>query len=202
MTDVEIDRANLRARLRRFSVGIAGAGGLGSNAAMALARAGVGHLLVVDFDKVEESNLTRQYYFQDQIGLPKVEALKKNIERAIDDVTVEAVCQRLCPGRMAEPFSKMHVVVEALDTAQTKKSFLQEVMKALPGKPLVAASGVTGWGTCWRIETKKIGCLYMVCDKSAKSSDEAILLAPKVCAMANLQADMVLEILLGSEYVD
>ena len=78
MHDPEIAR-----KLKEASVGIAGAGGLGSNIAMALARAGVGHLLIVDFDKVEESNLNRQYYFRDQIGEFKVEAIRENIEKAV-----------------------------------------------------------------------------------------------------------------------
>jgi len=59
------------AALRTSVVGIAGAGGLGSNAAAALARAGVGRLIIADFDIVESTDLNRQYYFFDQIGQPR-----------------------------------------------------------------------------------------------------------------------------------
>ena len=196
------ERADIAARLRKASVGIAGAGGLGSNAAVALARAGVGRLVVVDFDKVEKSNLTRQYYFLDQVGMLKVDALKANILRAAERVTVETVAKELLPGRMAEPFRGVDVVVEALDKAETKTRFVQEVLRDLPGKPVVSASGVAGWGGCERIELKRFAPLHLVRDCRAKSSDEGVLLAPKVCAMANLEANTVLEILLGAEHVD
>jgi sulfur carrier protein ThiS adenylyltransferase len=196
------ERADLVARLRKASVGIAGAGGLGSNAAMALARAGVGRLVIVDFDRVEQSNLTRQYYFLDQVGALKVDALKTNIERAAEGVRVDAVAMELLPGKMAEPFRDVDVVVEALDKAETKTRFVQEVLRDLPGKPVVAASGVAGWGACERIELKRFAPLHLVRDCRARSSDEGVLLAPKVCAMANMQANTVLEILLGAEHVD
>jgi len=196
------EKAKLKARLRKASVGIAGAGGLGSNAAMALARAGVGHLVIVDFDKVEKKNLTRQYYFLNQVGKLKVKALKANIERAAEGVKVDAVAKRLLPGKMAAPFKDVDVVVEALDKAETKTRFVKEVLRDLPGKPVVAASGVAGWGACERIELKRFAPLHLVRDECAKSSDEGVLLAPKVCTMANMQADVVLEILLGAEHVD
>jgi sulfur carrier protein ThiS adenylyltransferase len=192
--------AKLKARLRRSSVGIAGAGGLGSNAALALARAGVGHLLIVDFDRVDASNLSRQYYFLDQVGMLKVEALKDNILKAVEGVKVDALCQKLLPGQMSLPFREVDVVVEALDAAESKKRFLQELLRDLPGKPVVAASGVTGWGNCQRIKLNKVACLHLIQDKHAGSSDEAVLLAPKVCVMANMEADVVLGILLGAEH--
>jgi sulfur carrier protein ThiS adenylyltransferase len=196
------EKAKLRAKLRKMSVGIAGAGGLGSNAAVALARAGIGRLVIVDFDKVAKKNLTRQYYFLDQVGQPKVRALKATIRRAIDGVKVDAISKKLMPGKMAEPFRHVDVVVEALDKAETKTRFVQEVLRDLPGKPVVAASGVAGWGGCERIELKRLAPLHLVRDERAKSSDEGVLLAPKVCTMANMQANVVLEILLGAEHVD
>lgn len=195
------ERAKLEAKLRKASVGIAGAGGLGSNAAVALARAGVGRLVIVDFDTVEKKNLTRQYYFLDQVGKLKVEAIKATIERAIEGVKVDAIAKKLLPGEMAAPFKDVDVVVEALDDAQTKTRFVKEVMRDLPGKPVVAASGVAGWGGCERIELKRFEPLHLVCDQRAKSSDEGLLLAPKVSTLANMQANVVLELLLGTEDV-
>ena len=196
------EKAALAARLRGASVGIAGAGGLGSNAAMALARAGVGHLVVVDFDRVDAGNLNRQYYFRDQVGSLKVEALKANIERAAEGVRVDAVNLKLIAGRMAEPFKDVDVVVEALDSAETKTRFVQEILRDLPGKPVVAASGVAGWGACERIEVRTFAPLHLIRDERARSSDDGVLLAPKVCTLANMQANTVLEILLGVERVD
>ena len=110
--------------LRSSSVGIAGAGGLGSNVAMALARAGVGSLVIVDFDRVEASNLNRQYFFLDQVGRWKVEALEENIHRAVGECKVKPLNIRLVPGRMHEPFGDVDVIVEALDRASAKVSFI------------------------------------------------------------------------------
>ena len=88
----------IRRKLRDSSIGIAGLGGLGSNAAISLARAGIGRLVLVDFDKVEESNLTRQYYFYNQIGKTKIEALKENIERINPVVKIEIYNHKLVKG--------------------------------------------------------------------------------------------------------
>ena len=194
-----LTKSDVEEQLMLASVGIAGAGGLGSNVAMALARAGVGHLVIVDFDKVEEGNLTRQYFFRDQVGVLKVEALKENIDRAIRGVKVDAVNRRLVPGSMTEPFRNVDVVVEALDDAETKAQFIEELLLELPGKPIVAASGVTGWGTCESIELRRIPPLYLVEDKRAKPSNAGVLLAPKVGLLAHMQANMVMEILLGAD---
>ncbi len=184
-------------KLSEASVGIAGAGGLGSNIAMALARSGVGHIVIVDFDKVETSNLNRQYFFQDQVGEFKVEALRDNIERAVNTCHVEIMKKKLEKGSMHEPFEEVDVVVEALDAAGTKADLIEDILNRLPGKPLVAASGVAGVGGSERIELKRHGDLYLVQDDRALSSDEDVLLSPKVGLFAHFQANIVLDILLG-----
>jgi sulfur carrier protein ThiS adenylyltransferase len=190
------DLETVKTRLHRCRVGIAGAGGLGSNIAMALARAGVGHLLVVDFDRVEESNLNRQAFFLDQIGQLKTRALKENIERAVKGCVVEILNIRLEKGDMASHFANVDVVVEALDAASTKVNFIEEILTKLPGKRLVAASGVAGIGGLDRIRVIDTGDLILVEDPHANSSDEDVVLCPKVGAIAHFQADIVLGILM------
>jgi len=189
----------IRMKLKDSSVGIAGAGGLGSNAAIALARAGVGRLVIVDFDKVEESNLNRQYYFRDQIGQVKVEALKENIKRVNQWMKVEIFNHRLTKDTMYKPFRDVDVVIEGLDKAETKTAFIEEILIKLPGKPIISASGVAGYGNSDRISTKKIGNLYMCYDENAKDSDDDVLMAPRVCLMANWEANLALEVLLGED---
>jgi sulfur carrier protein ThiS adenylyltransferase len=183
--------------LSKKTVGIAGAGGLGSNAAVALARAGIGHLIIVDYDIVEKSNLNRQYYFLDQIGMKKVDALQKNIQRINPTVIVEPVQMKLKKGQMYSPFTKADIIIEALDEAETKSMFIEETLEKLPHIPLVAASGVAGYGNSERITTKHLDTLHLCYDEHAKSSDEDVLLAPKVCLMANWEANIVLQLLLG-----
>jgi len=189
----------IKKKLKESSVGIAGLGGLGSNAAVALARAGIGRLVLVDFDKVEESNLTRQYYFIDQIGKNKVDALKENIEKINPKVKIEIINQKLLKGSMEEPFKDVDVVIESLDSAETKATFIEEILTKLPDKPIVAASGVAGYGHSDRIATKRLGKLYMCYDEDAHSSDDDVLMAPRVAIMANWEANLALEIILGED---
>lgn len=189
----------IRIKLKDSSVGIAGAGGLGSNAAVALVRAGVGRLVIVDFDKVEESNLNRQYYFRDQIGQVKVEALKENIKRINQWIKIDIFNHRLTKDTMYKPFRDVNVVIEALDKAETKTAFIEEILIKLPGKPIISASGVAGYGNSDRITTKKVGNLYMCYDENAKDSDDDVLMAPRVCLMANWEANLALEVLLGED---
>lgn len=189
----------IRMNLKKSSVGIAGVGGLGSNIAVSLARAGIGRLVIVDFDKVEESNLNRQYYFFDQIGMYKVEALKKTLFRINKSLKVEVLNYRLMKNKMDKPFHNVDVVVEALDKAETKTMFIEEIMQKLPEIPIVGCSGVAGYGHSDRIITKKLRNLYLVYDEEARDSDVDVLMAPRVILMANWQANLVLEILLGED---
>jgi len=189
----------IRKKLKESSVGIAGVGGLGSNAAISLARAGIGQLILVDFDRVEENNLDRQHYFRDQVGKVKVEALKENIKRINPWMNVDIFNQKLTKGSMDEPFRDADVIIEALDSAEAKTSFIEEIMEKAPDKPLVACSGVAGYGNSERIKTKHIGNLYLCQDEQARSSDEDVLMAPRVALMANWEANLVLEILLGED---
>lgn len=187
----------IKETLSKKTVGIAGAGGLGSNAAVSLARSGIGKIIIVDFDTVENSNLNRQYYFLDQIGMKKVDALKENIYRINPHIIIETIHLKLIPGKMYTPFTTADIIIEALDDAKTKKLFIEEITEKLPETPIVAASGVAGYGHSDRITTNHLGNLHVCYDEHAKSSEEEILLAPKVCLMANWQANLVLELLIG-----
>jgi len=188
----------IRKILHSHTVGIAGAGGLGSNAAVSLARSGVGHIIVVDFDVVEKSNLNRQYYFQEHIGKQKVTALQEIIKKIDPSITCTPIIQRLQPGSMTTYFKEADVIIEALDAARIKTQFIEEIQKEFPNIPLIAASGVAGYGQMNRITTRKLGNLYVCYDPQAKSSDDDVLMASKVSVMANWQADIAIEILLGA----
>ena len=100
---------------------------------------------------------------------------------------------------MEEPFKNVDVIIEALDNAETKVTFIEEILTKLPSKPLVAACGVAGYGHSDRIETKKIGNLYICNDSQAKSSEDDVLLAPRVILMANWEANLALELILGED---
>lgn len=189
----------IKKKLKNSTIGIAGLGGLGSNAAISLARAGVGKLVLVDFDKVEGNNLSRQYYFLGQIGKSKVDALKENIKKINTETEVETFNLKLKKGSMEKPFKDVDLVIEALDNAETKATFIEEILTKLKNKPIVAASGVAGYGHSDRIVTKKLGNLCLCYDELAKSSDDDVLMAPRVILMANWEANLALEIILGED---
>jgi len=195
----KIKSERIQKKLKNSSVGIAGLGGLGSNAAVALARVGIGRLVLVDFDKVEEKNLTRQYYFLEHIGKSKVESLKAIIEKINPQVEIITHNIKLKKGFMEKPFKDVNVVIEALDNAETKTLFIEEILSKLPDTPVVAASGVAGYGHSDRITTKHLGKLNMCYDEEAKSSDDDVLMAPRVALMANWEANLALEIILGED---
>ena len=189
----------IKEKLKNSTIGIAGLGGLGSNAAIALARAGIGKLVLVDFDKIEKSNLLRQYYFLDQIGKPKTLALHDNIKKINPNVIIDSYNEKLKKGSMEKRFKNVDVVIEALDNAVTKILFIEEILTKLPNTPIVAASGVAGYGHCDRISTKRLGNLYLCYDERAPSSDDDVLLAPRVALMGNWEANLALEIILGED---
>jgi sulfur carrier protein ThiS adenylyltransferase len=186
----------IRERLRNKSVGIAGCGGLGSNCAVALARSGIGRLVIADFDAVSAGNLDRQYYFLDQVGRKKVEALKENIRRIDPRVEVTAVDRRLDPDSVSEVFRDCQVIVEAFDRAEMKKMLIETVLERMPGKFIIAGSGLAGYGNNNDLRTRRIGNLFICGDEKSEASEATPPLAPRVGIVAHLQANQAMEILL------
>lgn len=187
----------ISAHLSKFTVGIAGAGGLGSNCAVALARSGIGRLLLCDFDMVEASNLNRQYYFINQVGLAKTSALSENIKRLNPEVEILAHNIKLDRDNIPAIFSGCDVIVEALDSAVMKELFIETVQTKLKGIPLIAGSGMAGWGETGKLKCRKVDDTLYVCgDESSGASEEKPLLGPRVAIVANMQANIVVEILM------
>ncbi len=181
-------------KIKGATVGIAGLGGLGSAVAVALARIGVGRLILADFDVVEPSNLNRQQYFIDQLGQTKAEALETNLRRINPYVQYEAHCIRLTPENIPTLFADADVLVEAFDRADQKAMLLQSFM----GKPIVAASGLAGHGSGETIGVRKMGkSIYVVGDLETGAAPGCGLMAPRVGIAAHVQANLVLRLLLG-----
>jgi sulfur carrier protein ThiS adenylyltransferase len=186
-------------RLKKTTVGIAGCGGLGSTAALALARSGVGRLIIADFDVVEPSNLNRQQYFLEHIGRPKVEALKELIGRASPLVEVEARQVRITAGNAAEIFGPAQVLVEAFDLADQKLMLIEAVEKLMPQMPLVIGNGMAGYGANGLMRMRRAGNIYVCGDETSEAGPGLGLMAPRVGLAACMQANQVLEILLGRD---
>ncbi len=188
----------VHAKIKNSCVGIAGAGGLGSNIAIALARVGVGRLIIVDFDLVEPSNLNRQQYFIDQIGLPKVTALEENLRRINPGVRVEAHQKRVTPENIQELFGEVDVLVEAFDAADQKTMLISHFLRGGTKTPLVAGSGMAGYEPSNTILTQKVtDNLYVCGDGCTAAQPGRGLMAPRVGVAAHHQANAVLRLLLG-----
>ena len=180
-------------RLASVRVGIAGAGGLGSNCAMLLVRSGVRSFTIADFDLVEASNLNRQFYFPPDLGQSKVEALGRNL-RAIDP----GLDLRLLHGRLDEPglagaFAGCEIVVEAFDRAEYKAA----LCNTLAGSAfLICASGLGGFGGAPLLKRRLGRGMVCVGDFCTEAGEKAPPLAPRVMQAAAMQADAVLEYIL------
>ena len=186
-----------RAVLESARVGIAGAGGLGSNCAMHLVRAGVKHLIVVDFDVVNESNLNRQFFFRDQLGQKKVEALKENLLRIDPAADIRAVDMRLDASSAREVFADCGIVVEAFDAVDAKVMLVSAF--ASSGKKLVTASGLAGWGRSNAMRVRKMGNIVAIGDGETAVGANAAPASPRVGIAAAMEANAVVSLLLGCE---
>lgn len=186
----------IREHLSTKVVGIAGVGGLGSNCAVALARTGVGKIIIADFDMVSRSNLNRQYYFEDQIGIPKVKALKMNIFRIDPHIRVSVYKEKVSSENIEEFYSGVDVLVEAMDQDFEKRQFIESALDLWPERPLVAGNGMAGWGMNDSLKTMKYGNLYICGDAVSAVSENAPPLAPRVTIVASMQANVVLDLLM------
>ncbi len=188
--------------LRKARIGIAGAGGLGSNVACCLARAGVGHLVFADFDVVEPSNLNRQQYFLHQVGQPKVEALRDNLIRINPFSHYEAHCLRLDAENIYPLFQHVDIMVEAFDSASMKTLLVDLWVARRPQRPIIVGSGMGGIGDNNAIRTQRLFDQVYLCGDGRTDCDDRAPLAPRVTIVAAMQANLALELLIEGNLVD
>lgn len=186
------------AKLAQTQVGIAGVGGLGSNTAVHLVRSGFMRLTLVDFDCVEPSNLNRQFYFADQLGRLKVEALAENLLRINPDLELSLSAERLTTENIGEILGDCAIWVEAFDKAEAKKMIVESALRL--EKPIVSASGLAGWGNTDALRTKawRKG-LVIIGDQYSAVGDGRPPMSPRVGVAAAKEADTVLTWALGEE---
>ncbi len=187
-----ITQRNNLPSLKSATVGIAGAGGLGSNVATYLARAGVGWITIADYDRVEFSNLNRQNFNLSHLGLFKVDAVSDVISQINPEVVVEGHTEKLDPASVRRMFAGCDVVVEAFD-APEEKAMLLETVTAM-GIPLVCGSGMAGIGD-GAMEVRELNGVTVVGDGESDASEG--ILAPRVAACAGVMANKVLQILVS-----
>ena len=185
--------------LRAGVIGIAGAGGLGSNAAIALVRAGIGKLIIADHDRIEMSNLNRQQYFWAQIGKVKVRALLENLRKISPFSELVGHHVRLTAKNIPSLFRTVDVMIEAFDLADQKEMLLETWISHFPGKPIVMASGLSGLGKNQRLKTRKIGIVYICGDEESEAKEGISPMAPRVGIVAGMQANLALELLVKAK---
>jgi sulfur carrier protein ThiS adenylyltransferase len=186
--------------VKEATVGIMGLGGLGTIVAGALARIGIGKLILADFDVVEPSNLNRQQYFISQISMRKTKALQENLLQMNPYIVIQTVNSRLTEESIPEIFRGVHVLAECFDDPVMKAAALRAVLTKLPGIGYVGASGLAGYGDNNAIRTQKIrDSVYIIGDGTSAAGPGHGLMAPRVGIAAHHQANQILRILLGKD---
>lgn len=187
-------------KLQASTVAVCGLGGLGSNIAISLARAGVGKLILVDFDCVDVTNLHRQQYKADQVGLPKPEALLANLQEVAPYTEYETHFEKVSAENVSALLANADVICEAFDNAEAKAMLVNTVLETLPSKYLVAASGMAGFDCGNSIRTRKITDKFYVSGDGVSDVNGGIgLVAPRVMLCAAHQALTAIRLILGLE---
>ena len=188
----------IQQRLDDAHVAIAGLGGLGSTVAVALARIGVGHLHLVDFDRVDMTNLNRQQYFLTDVGRYKTEALRDIIARINPFLDVTTDTLKITEDRVPELFAHDDIVCEAFDVPENKTTPVNAVLESVPGATVVAASGMAGWRSANLVTTRRITRRFYLCgDGETEPRPGAGLMAPRVGIVACHEANMIVRLILG-----
>ncbi len=188
---------SLQERFSAASVAVCGLGGLGSNVAISLARAGIGRLHLIDFDRVDISNLHRQQYAASQLGMYKTEAMKQILSEIAPYCEVVTDTVRLNEGNLSL-IADSDIVCECFDNAECKAMLVNGASERYPEKYIVAASGMSGLHTGNTIKTKKLGRRLYICgDGMSDVAEDGTLFAPRVMLCAAHQANTVLRIIAG-----
>ena len=177
-------------------VAVCGLGGLGSHIATTLARAGVKTLILVDFDRVDITNLHRQQYNVNQIGMYKTEALSENIKEIAPFAEIKTYTEKLDKNNYSLLLKDADIICEAFDDSCCKAELVNFLLENFPEKFIVASSGMAGFGNANSIHTRKISKRFYLCgDEVSDVSDGIGLVASRVMLCAAHQAHTMLRIL-------
>ena len=178
------------------TVAVCGLGGLGSNIAIALARAGIGKLILIDFDRVDITNLHRQQYKATQIGMYKTDALTVNLREIASYIELETHTERIKEDNVLTLLKGADIICEAFDDAECKAMLTNTVLTEMRDKYLVAASGMAGLYDANKIKTRKVTSKFYLCgDEKSDVADGIGLVSSRVMICAAHQAHTVLRIL-------
>lgn len=192
----------IQRRLDEGRVAIAGLGGLGSNVAFALARIGIGHLHLIDFDKVDLTNLNRQQYFMEHVGMYKTDALKSELLRINPYLDIRTDCVRVTEMNLPDLFRLDDIVCEAFDVPENKAMLVNHFLELFPDKKLISASGMSGYESSNLVRTRRIARNFYLCgDEVTEPVYGKGLMAPRVAVCAAHEANMITRLILGEAEV-
>ena len=184
-------------KLNNAKVAIAGLGGLGSNIAVALARIGVSHLHLIDFDKVDISNLNRQHYFISHLNKYKTQALAEQLQMINPYLNIVTDCIKVTEDNIFSLFKDEDIICEAFDVPENKAMLVNTVLEPFPEKYIISGSGMAGFGHSNEIHTRKVmGKFYICGDEKTALSNENSLMAPRVAICAGHQANLITQLIL------
>lgn len=194
----ERQTAEIRSRLKEGRVAIAGLGGLGSNIALMLARTGIRKMLLADFDHVDISNLNRQAYTMDQIGIAKTKAMEQLIRQVNPWIELEFFQGKVTRNNAAEIFGEYPIVCEAFDRAEEKAMLVHAVLEEMPKSVVISGSGMAGSYSSNLVQTRKVMDRFYLCgDETHEVSEEESLTAARVAVCAGHEANMAVRLILG-----
>ncbi len=176
------------------SIGIGGAGGLGSNLAITLTRSGFQNIEILDADTIEPSNLNRQYYLPKDVGCLKVDILKKRCQEINPDINMKIHPVRWDLSNASEFFTHCQVVVEAFDEPENKRNFVEFYQSR--NEFIVSGNGMAGFKNNNPLTIRRMRNITFVGDQTTRASKKTPPLAPRVTACASLTAQVILEIAL------
>lgn len=189
--------AEKQEKLRNGKVTVAGLGGLGSHVSIALARLGIGHLRLIDFDVVDITNIFRQNYRLQHIGQYKTDCMKAQIAEINPYIEVETRTEKITSENIMELIGDSKIICEALDQKEAKAMLLNEIMEQSKDKIVVAGSGMAGTDSANRITTRKITNRFYVCGDGVSALEDGLqLMAPRVAICAMHEANVIMRILL------
>lgn len=180
--------------IRSVRIGVAGCGGLGSNTAHNLVRLGFRNFLLIDFDHIENTNLNRQFYFLDQIGMIKCEALKMNLQKINPDLNIETKQIKVEKNNIKSLFKNCDLIVEGFDKVEYKTLLIEELSPEIPS---VSATGLGNYWNVDNISTRRINKNLIVIGDMESDVDKGVSpLSPGVTIAAAKQAAGILKLTL------
>jgi len=187
-------------KIKKAKIGIAGLGGLGSNIAAMLVRAGVSYLTVADFDIVDITNINRQNYYLDQIERPKVDAAEELLKKINPYLTIEKHNMKLEPSNISNIFGKCDIVCEAFDVPSEKAMLINALLEKCPGIKVVSGSGMAGFGRSNEIRTERLFADLYICGDGIDLEDaRGGLMSPRVNICAGHMANTVISLIIKGD---